>query len=98
MIVDSLKHHVGFPGDSVVNNLPAMQETWVRSLDQEDPLEWKVATHPVFLPGEFYGQRSLVGFSFQWLLVLRSTGCKCVGSIAVAHGLKGPTACGILPN
>ena len=62
MIVDSLKHHVGFPGDSVVNNLPAMQETRVWSLDQEDPLEWKVATHPVFLPGEFYGQRSLVGY------------------------------------
>ena len=23
----------------MVKNLPAMQETWVRSLDQEDPLE-----------------------------------------------------------
>ena len=27
----------GFPGDSVVKNLPAMQETQVRSLGQEDP-------------------------------------------------------------
>ena len=26
-----------------VKNLPAMQETWVRSLDQEDPLEKEMA-------------------------------------------------------
>ena len=30
----------------MVKNLPAMQETWVRSLGQEDPLENRVATHP----------------------------------------------------
>ena len=33
---------MGFPGGSAVKNLPAMQEaqeTWVRSLGQEDPLE-----------------------------------------------------------
>ena len=29
----------------VVKNLPAMQETWVRSLSQEDPLEKEMATH-----------------------------------------------------
>ena len=29
----------------MVNNLPAMQESWVRSLGQEDPLEKGVATH-----------------------------------------------------
>ena len=28
-----------------VRNLPAMQETWVRSLGQEDPLEKGMATH-----------------------------------------------------
>ena len=28
-----------FPSGSVVKNLPAKQETWVSSLDQEDPLE-----------------------------------------------------------
>ena len=28
-----------------VKNLPAMQETWVRSLGQEDPLEKEMATH-----------------------------------------------------
>ena len=44
-----------------VKNLPAMQETQVRSLGQEDPLVKGEATHPMFLPGEFHGQRSLVG-------------------------------------
>ena len=28
-----------------VKNLPAMQETWVQSLGQEDPLEKGMATH-----------------------------------------------------
>ena len=28
-----------------VKHLPAMQETWVRSLGQEDPLEKGMATH-----------------------------------------------------
>ena len=46
-----------------VKNLPTMQKTWVRSLGQEDPLEKETATHPVFLPGESQGQRSLVGYS-----------------------------------
>ena len=38
----------GFPSGSVVNNLPAMQETQetrVLSLSQEDPLEEEMATH-----------------------------------------------------
>ena len=51
----------GFPGSSVVKNLPAKQETWVWSLGQEDPPE-KEPT-PVFLPGKPHGQRSLVGYS-----------------------------------
>ena len=29
----------------LVNNLPAMQKTWVRSLSWEDPLEKGMATH-----------------------------------------------------
>ena len=29
----------------MVKNLPAMQETWVRSLGWEDPLEKEMATH-----------------------------------------------------
>jgi len=34
-----------FPGGSVVKNLPTMQEMWVRSLGQEDPLEKEITTH-----------------------------------------------------
>ena len=30
----------------IVKNLPAMQETWVQSLGQEDPLKKDMATHP----------------------------------------------------
>ena len=29
----------------MVKNLPAVQETWVQSLGQEDPLEKEMATH-----------------------------------------------------
>ena len=47
----------------MVKNLPAMQETWVRSLDQEDPLEKEWQPTLLFLPGEFHGQRSLVDYS-----------------------------------
>ena len=35
--------------------LPAMQETWVQSLGQEDPLEKGMATHSSNLAGEFHG-------------------------------------------
>ena len=49
----------------MVKNLPAMQETRLQSLGGEDPLEkgmeWQPT--PVFLPGEFHGQRSLSGYS-----------------------------------
>ena len=47
----------------MVKCLPAMQETWVRSLGHEDPLEKEMATHSVPLPGKFHGRRSLVGYS-----------------------------------
>ena len=33
----------------MVKYLPAMQETWVQSLGQEDPLEKEMATHPSVL-------------------------------------------------
>ena len=35
----------GFPGVSAVKNLPAMQETWVLSLGQEDRLEEGMTTY-----------------------------------------------------
>ena len=36
---------MGFPGGSVVKDLPANQETWVQSLGREDALEKEMATH-----------------------------------------------------
>ena len=46
-----------------VKNLPAVQETRVRSLGWEDPLEKEMATTTVFLPGKSHGQKSVVGCS-----------------------------------
>ena len=40
---------MGFPVAQSVRNLPAMQETWVRSLSWEEPLEKEVATHSIIL-------------------------------------------------
>ena len=47
----------------MVKNLPAMQETQVQSLGWEDPLKEEVTIHSEFLPGEYHGQKSLVGYS-----------------------------------
>ena len=61
----------------MVKNLPAIQETWVRSLGSIFlrirkilwRREWQPSIFgvgnptPVFLPGEFHGQRSLMGYS-----------------------------------
>ena len=40
-----------------------MQETPVRFLGQEDPLEKGMGTIPVFFPEEFHGQRRLADYS-----------------------------------
>ena len=40
-----------------------MQKTKVWSLCQEDPVEKEWQPAPVFLPGEFHGERSLEGYS-----------------------------------
>ena len=39
----------GFLGAQMAKNPPAMQETWVQSLDQEDPLKEGMATHSSIL-------------------------------------------------
>ena len=57
----------GFPGGSVVKNLPAIARDvkkprfnlWVGKI----PWRKKWQPTPVFLPREFHGQRSLVGYS-----------------------------------
>ena len=40
---------LGFFGTHSVKNLPAVQEIWVRSVDQGDPLEKEMATHSTIL-------------------------------------------------
>ena len=50
-----------------VKNLPAIQETHVWALGREDPLETGMCLPtPVFLPGEFHGQRSLTWLYSPW--------------------------------
>ena len=47
----------------MVKNLPAVWETQVQSLGQKIPWKRKCPPTPVFLPGEFQGQRSLVAYN-----------------------------------
>ena len=69
----------------LVKNLPAMQETWVRSLGWEDPWRQERLPTPIFWPGEFHGlflglAKSLTGLSnfhfhffpifMKWILAL----------------------------
>ena len=48
-----------------IKNLHVLQETRVRSLDQEDPVEKETATHSSILAWEIPWRRSLVGYSPQ---------------------------------
>ena len=47
----------------MVNNLPAMQETWVLSLGWEDPLEEGMEIHSSILAWRILWTRSLAGYS-----------------------------------
>ena len=61
-----------------------MQETWVRSLGGEDPLEKEMATHSNILAGKIPWQRSLVVYS-PW--VAKSQTWLSVRACAHAHAL-----------
>ena len=50
--ITSLEQLLGFPGGSVVKNLPAKQKMQVRSLGQEDPLEEGTTTNSSILAWE----------------------------------------------
>ena len=56
----------------MVNNLPAVQETWVQSLGQEDPLEKEMATHS-----------SILTWKIPWTEEL--SGLQSMGSQSVRH-------------
>ena len=63
-----------FPGGSVVKNLPAMQEMWVRSLSRKDSLEKEMATHS-----------SILAWEIPW--TEEPGGLQSIGSQRVGHGL-----------
>ena len=52
---------MGFPGGSVIKNLPAMQERWIGSLGWEDPLEKEMLTHVSILVWETQWTEELGG-------------------------------------
>ena len=56
----------------MVKNLPAMQETWVQSLGQEDPLEKGMATHS-----------SILAWRIPW--TGEPGGLQCIGSQTGGH-------------
>ena len=49
----------------MVKNLPTMQETWVQSLGQEDPLEKEMRTHS-----------SILAWKIPWAIVHGATKCQ----------------------
>ena len=72
-----------------VKNLPAMQETRIQFLGQEDPLEKTIATTPVSSPRESHGQRSLKGNSPRGRRELPTTGPLTLTSLSVLASWNG---------
>ena len=58
---------MGFPGGSVVKNLPAMQETRVQFLGLEDPVEKEMATHSSIVASEIPWTEEPAGLQFMLL-------------------------------
>ena len=65
---------MGFPSGSAVKKLPAMQETWVQSLGQEDSLEKEMATHS-----------NILAWEIPW--IEEPDGLQSMGSQRVVHDL-----------
>ena len=63
---------MGFPGGSVIKNLPAMQEMQVGSLGRDDPLERGMATHS-----------SILAWRIPW--TEEPGGLQSIGSQGVGH-------------
>ena len=60
---DALEFEEAFLMSQTVKNVPAMQETQFNPWMRKIPWRRKWRPTPVFLPGKYYGQRSLVGCS-----------------------------------
>ena len=63
---------LGFPVGSVVRNPPAVQETWIQSMGQENPLEREIAT-----------RSSILTWKIPWME--ESGGLQSMGSLRVKH-------------
>ena len=74
-----------------VKRLSTMQETWVRSLGREDPLEKGMASTLVLLPGKSHGQRNLLTFVINTpshpILVGISKQCRPTTTGGIPHSL-----------
>ena len=92
---------MGFLGGSAVKNLPAMQETQVRSLGWQDPLEKGMATHSNILAWRVPGTKEPGGLQSMGLqsqtrlsdshthTTLASCGCPCPpAGTQLLNGLK----------
>ena len=65
------KQHEASQVARMVENLPAMQETWVRSLVQEDSLERGMATHSSILAWRIPWTEVPGGLQSRWLQRVR---------------------------
>ena len=67
---DGIGYSVQYPWASLVaqrvKNLPAIQETWVRSLGWENPLEEGMAMHPSFLAWRIVLSGTVHGVTKSW--------------------------------
>ena len=75
----------------MVKNPPAMQETWVLSVGQEDPLEKKIATHSSTLTWKIPWMEESMGLlrvGHDW-----ATSLSCIG-----EGNGNPLQCSCLEN
>ena len=64
----------GFHAGSAIKNLSASEETWVRSLGQEDPLVKEMATHS-----------SILAWEIPW--TEEAGGLQSMGSQRIGHNL-----------
>ena len=71
-------------GTQLVKNLPAMWETWVQSLDWEDPLKKGMATHS-----------SILAWTIPW--TVESMGSQRVGHGCVTFTFPVPCPSGAIP-
>ena len=81
-----------------VNNRPAMQETWVQSLGQEDPLGKEWLPTPVFLPRNLHGQGSLMGYSPWGCKELDITECLTFSHCLMSHNFDKNNKGNVSPN